>query len=75
MGRVILSYVHRFPRLEISAFVQPITRGTLKIELELKTHKDFIWDSKFHGTAEPFWVFVHDCDCEQIIHSDLFMLT
>ena len=41
MGKVILGYVHKFPRLEISAFVQPITRSTVRIELELKTHEKF----------------------------------
>jgi pre-mRNA-splicing helicase BRR2 len=64
MGKVILDYVHRFPRLEISAFIQPITRSTIKIDIELKTHEKFQWDIRYHGTAEPFWVFVQDCDGE-----------
>jgi len=41
MGKVILGYVHKFPRLEISAVVQPITRSTVRIELELRTHEKF----------------------------------
>jgi len=64
MGKVVLSYVHKFPRLEISAFVQPITRGSARIELEFKTHEKFIWDSTFHGRAESFWVIVEDGDSE-----------
>ena len=74
MGKVILGYVHKFPRLEISAFVQPITRSTVRIELELKTHEKFQWDSRFHGFAEPFWILVQDGDSEQILHYEQFIL-
>ena len=41
LGKVILSYVHKFPRLEVSAFVQPVTRSTVRIELEVRTHEKF----------------------------------
>jgi pre-mRNA-splicing helicase BRR2 len=64
MGKVILEYVYKFPRLEISAFVQPITRVTVRIELDLRTHEKFKWDKTFHGSAEPFWIIVHDGDSE-----------
>lgn len=74
MGKIVLSYVHKFPRLEISAFVQPITRSTVRIELELKTHEKFEWDTKFHGYAEPFWIMVQDGDSEQILHYEQFIL-
>lgn len=74
MGKVILSYVHKFPRLDISAFVQPITRSTVRIELEISTHEKFQWDRRFHGWAEPFWVIVMDGDCEQILHHEQFLL-
>lgn len=74
MGKLILSYVYKFPRLEISAFVQPITRSTVRIELELKTHEKFDWDSKFHGWAESFWILVEDGDSEQILHYEQFIL-
>ena len=70
MGKVILGYVHKFPRLEIGAFVQPITRSTIRIELELQTHEKFEWDRKFHGWAESFWVLVEDGDSEQILHCE-----
>ncbi len=37
-------YVHMFPRLELSAHVQPITRSVLKIDLTITP--DFQWDDK-----------------------------
>lgn len=36
----------------------------MRIELELKTHEKFEWDSMFHGWAESFWIFVEDGDSE-----------
>lgn len=73
-GKTILSYIHKFPRLELEAYVQPLTRTMLRVELDVKTHQSFTWDSKYHGTAEPFWILVHDCDNENILHSEQFIL-
>ena len=70
MGKVIADFVHKFPRLEILAFVQPITRGSIRIELELKTHDKFIWDKAHHGQVESFWILVEDGDSEQILHHE-----
>lgn len=74
MGSIILGYVQRFPRLKVSAFIQPITRSTIRIELEVKAHESFIWDGRFHGKAEAFWIMVTDGDCERILHSQQFVL-
>jgi len=74
MGKVILGYVQKFPRLQISAFVQPITRSNVRIELEVKAHENFQWDRRFHGKAETFWIFVSDGDSEHVLHSEQFVL-
>ena len=50
LGKVIHRYVHQFPRLELKVHLQPITRGTLKVELTITP--DFQWDSKIHGQSE-----------------------
>jgi pre-mRNA-splicing helicase BRR2 len=73
-GRTIQQYIFKFPRLELEAYVQPLTRTMLRIELDLKVHKNFEWDQKYHGTAEPFWVLIHDSDSETILHTEQFML-
>ena len=38
-------FIHNFPRLELSAHVQPITRSVLKIDLTITP--DFKWDVSF----------------------------
>lgn len=44
MGKPIYRYVHQFPRLELSAHVQPITRTVLRVELTITP--DFQFDPK-----------------------------
>ena len=72
MGKMIHRFVHQFPRLELAAHVQPITRTVLRVELTITP--DFQFEPKVHGTAEPFHVLVEDVDQEHILHSELFLL-
>jgi pre-mRNA-splicing helicase BRR2 len=72
MGKALHKLIHQFPRLELAAHVQPITRSVVKIELTLTP--DFAWDDKVHGFVESFWVFVQDGDQESILHSEYFLL-
>lgn len=55
-------FVHQFPRLELAAHVQPLTRSLLRIDLTISP--DFAWDDKVHGVVEPFWLLVEDADGE-----------
>lgn len=71
-GKMIHKFVHQFPRLDLRAHVQPITRSLLKIELTITP--DFQWDEKVHGTGEAFWILVEDVDGEIILHHDSFIL-
>ena len=72
MGKNIHKLIHQFPKLELSAHVQPITRNVLKVELVITP--DFQWDDKVHGSAEMFHIFVEDVDQETILHHELFIL-
>lgn len=72
MGKALHKLVHQFPRLELAAHVQPITRTVVKIDLTLTP--DFQWDNKVHGFAEPWWIFVEDGDQEAILHAEFFLL-
>ncbi|CAH9061484.1 unnamed protein product [Cuscuta epithymum] len=72
MGKILHKYVHQFPKLNLAAHVQPITRSVLRVELTITP--DFIWEDKVHGYVEPFWVLVEDCDGEYILHHEYFML-
>jgi pre-mRNA-splicing helicase BRR2 len=72
MGKSVHRYIHQFPRLELAAHVQPITRAVLRVELTITP--DFQFEEKIHGGAETFWVLVEDVDGEQILHHELFLL-
>ncbi|RWS27216.1 U5 small nuclear ribonucleoprotein 200 kDa helicase-like protein, partial [Leptotrombidium deliense] len=72
LGRTVHKYVHHFPKLELSAHIQPITRSTLKVELTIVP--DFQWDEKVHKTSEAFWILVEDVDQELILHHEYFLL-
>ena len=72
MGKTICNLVKRFPRLDVQAQVQPMTRSLLRVELTITPN--FEWDEAIHGTAENFWILVEDCDGEEILFHDQFML-
>ncbi len=72
MGRVLHKFIHQFPKLNLAAHVQPITRTVLRVELTITP--DFQWEDKVHGYVEPFWVIVEDNDGEYIHHHEFFML-
>ncbi|KAA8642266.1 ATP-dependent RNA helicase BRR2 [Aspergillus tanneri] len=71
-GRVVCDLVSKFPRLDVQAQVQPITRSMLRVELTITPN--FVWDESVHGTAQDFWVLVEDCDGEDILFHDQFVL-
>ncbi|KAG6432555.1 hypothetical protein SASPL_104135 [Salvia splendens] len=72
MGRTLHRCIHQFPKLNMVAHVQPITRSILKVELTITP--DFQWDDKIHGYVEPFWIIIEDNDGEHILHHEYFML-
>lgn len=71
-GRIVCDLVSKFPRLEVQAQVQPITRSMLRVELTITPN--FTWDDSIHGVAESFWILVEDCDGEEILFHDQFIL-
>ncbi|KAG8526953.1 uncharacterized protein KY384_008382 [Bacidia gigantensis] len=71
-GKTVCGLVQKFPRLDVQAQVQPITRTMLRIELTITPN--FQWDDTIHGTAESFWILVEDCDGEAILFHDQFLL-
>lgn len=72
MGKTIHKFIHQFPKLELAAHVQPITRSILKVDLTITP--DFQWDEKIHGYVEPFWIIVEDNDGENVLHHEYFLL-
>lgn len=49
-------FVHQFPRLELAAHVQPITRSLLRVDLTITP--DFAWDDKVGWSGWWGWGFV-----------------
>ncbi|KAI9679963.1 MAG: DEIH-box ATPase [Caeruleum heppii] len=71
-GKTVCALVQKFPRLEIQAQVQPMTRSMLRVELTITPN--FEWDPAVHAAAEKFWIIVEDCDGEDILFHDQFLL-
>ncbi|MCJ1397036.1 DEIH-box ATPase [Xylographa trunciseda] len=71
-GKTVCNLVSMFPRLEVQAQVQPMTRSMLRVELTITP--TFEWNEALHGGAENFWVIVEDCDGEDILFHDQFLL-
>lgn len=71
-GKLVCQLVNKFPRLELEATPRPVTRSMLRIELTLRPN--FEWDDQLHGASEAFWVLVEDCDGEQVLFHDMFLL-
>ena len=71
-GRKVCELVQKFPRLEVQAQVQPVTRSMLRVELTIAPN--FEWDDILHGTSQSFWIIVEDCDGEDILYHDTFVL-
>ncbi|MCJ1252671.1 DEIH-box ATPase [Lignoscripta atroalba] len=71
-GKNVCNFVQKFPRLEVQAQVQPMTRSMLRVELTISPN--FEWDESLHGAAENFWIIVEDCDGEDILFHDQFLL-
>ena len=71
-GKTVCGLIQKFPRLDVQAQVQPITRSMLRVELTITP--SFEWDDSVHGSAEIFWILVEDCDGEDILFHDQFLL-
>jgi pre-mRNA-splicing helicase BRR2 len=58
--------------VELQANVQPITRSLIRIDLTITP--DFVWEEKYHGNSETFWIIAEDVDGEVILFHDQFLL-
>jgi pre-mRNA-splicing helicase BRR2 len=72
MGKVLHRMLRQFPKLDVQATMQPITRSMLHVEVTLTT--DFQMDLEVHGSGEPFWILVEDCNADRILYHDYIVL-
>ena len=73
IGGKVLQLASMLPCLHVEVRVAPITRAILRVTVELTCA--FELSDRYHGQAEPFWVWVEDGENEYIYHSEQFMLT
>jgi len=59
-GAKVQRLVTMLPRLEVDCEVQPVTRSVLRFHVRLDPV--FNWQSRWHGGAESFWLWVEDGD-------------
>ncbi|KAF6762354.1 Sec63-domain-containing protein [Ephemerocybe angulata] len=57
-GAAILQAAQQFPTARITYKLQPLASDILKISLVIG--RAFTWNSRLHGTTEPFWVWIED---------------
>lgn len=59
-GAAIQNAAKQFPTVQIGYDLRPLGSDVLKIVVTIT--RAFNWNSKFHGSAEPFWIWVEDHD-------------
>ena len=87
LGKKIFQCVHQFPRVDLSAYVQPITSTVLKVDLTITPNFEFPQNnSNQYGasdrdpsflqgrSSEVFWIFVEDVDGEKLLYYEYFIL-
>jgi len=65
LGGVILRAARQFPRLSLDYTLQPLTESLLRVRVH--ANQEFEWSAKTHGQGEPFWVWIEDCDQQEIL--------
>eukprot|EP00388_Colpodella_angusta_P005685 GDKJ01017432.1.p1 GENE.GDKJ01017432.1~~GDKJ01017432.1.p1 ORF type:complete len:1456 (-),score=425.96 GDKJ01017432.1:50-4213(-) len=73
-GRKVQELISKFPRLQAEAFVKPLSRGLLEVNVEIKT--SFTWDDELHGYNRGmlFHIFAEDGDQEVILYKSQFLI-
>ncbi|KAI0033767.1 Sec63-domain-containing protein [Vararia minispora EC-137] len=57
-GKAILEVAKQFPTVRLSYKLRPLGSDLLKIDVCIK--RAFNWNSKVHGSVEPFWLWIED---------------
>lgn len=71
-GGTLYKLISRFPCLEIESEIFPITTNVMRIHINLEP--DFMWDERYHGNSQMFWITVEESDNSDILHVEKFIL-
>ncbi|EZG08200.1 hypothetical protein H106_02679 [Trichophyton rubrum CBS 735.88] len=72
MGGTLKKLLDNFPTLSVDVEISPLNRDVLRIRLYL--YADFQWNTRHHGTSEPFWIWVENSETAEIYHHEYFIL-
>lgn len=71
-GKTLYRMVGRFPFLDLDAEIFPITSNVIRMHVVLEP--DFVWDDRYHGNAQFFWITVEESTDTKILHVEKFIL-
>lgn len=72
MGQVMYKLIGLFPYIDIDSEIFPVTSNVMRVKLFLDP--DFVWDEKYHGNAQFFWLTVEESDKSEILHVEKVIL-
>lgn len=64
-GQAILKNAKQFPSLRVDYRLKPLGADVLKVSVRLM--RNFTWNPRLHGTAEPFWTWIEDHEALTIL--------
>lgn len=74
VGMTIDKLMDKFPYLTLEAEIFPVTAQVMRVQV--KVHPDFVWDERYHGHAQYFWITVEVTDnLREILHVDKLIIS
>lgn len=64
-GAAVLKAAKHFPTAVLTHRLRPLSSDLLKLVVNVS--KDFDWNSRLHGEAEPFWLWIEDHEGVEIL--------
>ena len=73
ISETVLNCIKWLPRVDVGAKVVPVTKNVILVDIEIV--RDFVWNVKYHGFAESWWVWIEDEITGEILAKDNFSMT
>ena len=68
LGSQVHSVLGQIPKLELVAYIQPVSRSLLSMRIEITP--DYVFDEKIHTNMEYFWLMVEDVGQQHALYYD-----
>jgi activating signal cointegrator complex subunit 3 len=73
IGIKVQRFVGMIPKAVVDCNVQPVTQDVFRFQVELIP--DFEWQTRWHGGAVFFWLWVEDSQSQRIYHQEQLIFT